>query len=186
MGPRRLKPPLKTSHLSQRREGTQSPFCAQFHCPPLARVVHEDGCGFERARLPAAPSRAKTSPALAAGVGRLGSVLWWQRVCPAGGLKPQLSDAPFQSSFINTARYGAGSNCSGHMSRAVVPAEMPTSSSSGGLKLPLVGTRLASPLMSVVTLLWLTLRITGIAGFVGLVSPLPPAGGAPPGRITVV
>jgi len=60
------------------------------------------------------------------------------------------------------------------------------STSSGGLKPLLEGVILASPFISLVALLWLTLRITGMAGLMGLVSPPPAPGGAPPGRNTVV
>jgi len=45
---------------------------------------------------------------------------------------------------------------------------------------------LASPLTSVVALLWLTCRITGVAGLPEWVSSLPPLGGVPPRRWTVV
>ena len=40
--------------------------------------------------------------------------------------------------------------------------------------------------MSVAALLWLTLRMTGIAGLPEFVSPSPPPEGVPPGRNTVV
>ena len=82
---------------------------------------------FERARLLAAPTRANTSPALAAGVIRLETSccvgrLRWQCVCPQGLNPPvstritaaRLEAAPFQSSFTDndhwqpTATLGSG------------------------------------------------------------------------------
>ena len=45
---------------------------------------------------------------------------------------------------------------------------------------------LASPLMLLVTLLCVTLRITGMPELPELVSPLPPAEDDPPGRSTVL
>src|SRR5579863_3419312 len=75
----------------------------------------------------------------------------------------------------------AGSSSSGSSIRALTPAVTATSTSSGGPNPAEDGTRLARPLKSVVTLLWLTLRITGIAGLAS-----PTAEDDPSGRRTVV
>ena len=79
-----------------------------------------------------------------------------------------------------------GSNSSGSSSEMPIPAVIPTSTSTGALNPPLEGTMLAEPVRSVVVLAWLTLRITGIAGLVGVVSPPPAGTGDPVGRRTVV
>ena len=75
----------------------------------------------------------------------------------------------------------AGSSSSGSSIRALTPAVTATSTSSGGLNPADDGTMLARPLKSVVTPLWLTLRITGIAGLAAT-----PPEDDPPGRSTVV
>jgi len=59
----------------------------------LARIIHEVRPGFEKARLAAAPARAKTSPASAAGVNRPEASCGVGKdegcVCPQGP-KPQM------------------------------------------------------------------------------------------------
>jgi len=81
---------------------------------------------------------------------------------------------------------GTGNTNSGSSRNALLPAFTVTSTSRGGLKPPLAGTTLARPLLSVVALFCVTFKITGMAGFPGLVSPLPTPGTIPPGRNTVV
>src|ERR1051326_1903745 len=73
----------------------------------------------------------------------------------------------------------AGSISSGSSRLAPAPAVTATSTSSGGLNPADEGTMLARPFKSVVALLWLTLRIVGIAE-------LPPPVEVPPARSTVL
>ena len=80
----------------------------------------------------------------------------------------------------------AGNISRGSSSTALVPAVACTSTSTGALNPPPVGETFARPLLSLVVLLCVTFKITGMAGLPGFVSPLPTIGTIPPGRSTVV
>ena len=66
-----------------------------------------------------------------------------------------------------------------------MPAVTVTSTSTGGLKQLLEGTMLANPLISVVPVLCVAFKITGMAESSGSISPSPPTVAVPPGRSTV-
>jgi hypothetical protein len=75
----------------------------------------------------------------------------------------------------------AGYSSSGKSITELTPAVALTSTSSGPPKPSAEGVVLANPFRSVMTLLWLTFRITGRTGFTP-----PSLDGAPTGRSTVV
>jgi len=79
-----------------------------------------------------------------------------------------------------------GNSWRGSSSQAVIPAVVKTSTSTGAPNPSADGLVVAMPLISVATMLWLTFKITGIAGLPLLISPLPPVDEEPPDRNTVV